>query len=112
MPEVYRRRLLQKARLAAETSVVLELMAGTFTYISEAHLKPLVDEFPSYLSLYGERDRGRIREQREKLDSRVKKAEADIQRRLEEARGTFVTRMEEQKRIVGDMLPALRGPEE
>ncbi len=112
VPEVYRRRLLQKARLAAETSVVLELMAGTFTYISEAHLKPLVDEFPSYLSLDGERDRGRIRKKRVELDSRVKKAEADIQRRVKEARGTFVTRMEEQKRIVGDMLPALRGPEE
>ena len=92
LSRAYRRQLASSGQAAARTTVMLQLMTEAFCNISERHLKPMTEEFSTYLALHGPRE---LEAARASLDRRAEEANGEIACIVGSSRDTFLRRMRE-----------------
>ncbi len=91
LSKFHRKRLVSAGQMASRSTVALQMLTETFCSISERHLKPMTEEFSSYLALS---DKGEIAAAKAELDRKAEKANEEIAGIAETAAGDFATRME------------------
>ncbi len=92
LSRAYRRQLASSGQAAARTTVMLQLMTEAFCNISERHLKPMTEEFSTYLALHGPRE---LEAARASLDRRAEEANGEIAGIVGSSRDIFLRRMRE-----------------
>ncbi len=90
LSEGYRKRLVSAGQTAAKSAVVLQLLTEVFCNISDKHLKPMTEEFSTYLTLSSTSE---IQRAKEELDRRADVANAEIAGIVEKASDDFVDRL-------------------